>query len=325
MWQRRRTVVGRTPAVGGIDVGIDVGGTHTRILVARGPSANDTSANAASTNGEVTALTTSWRRGTLFSDPHNATRLLGLIPGGVVGQEGVCIAVGAHGCDNRAQCDLFTAWLREHHPGPVLVVNDAELFGPAMGITGAISVVCGTGSIVVGRDPGGELVKVGGHGWLLGDPGAAPSLVRESVVAFVDAHDRGEPPGILAQLLMRHYGSPDPVQWGYDFTDDAAMTAWGALAPLVFDAADRGDALAAGVVEADGRQLAADVHALRAKGVTGADVVVGGSVIVAQSRLFGAFTGALAAAHAVIRPHLLRDAPVKGALALAGTLRSYPG
>jgi N-acetylglucosamine kinase-like BadF-type ATPase len=304
-------------------VGIDVGGTHTRILVARDSSVDGGPAHAAA-GGEVTTLTTAWRNGTLFADEANATRLLDLIPGGVVGQENVAIAVGAHGCDNRGQCDLLASWLHRRHPGPILVVNDAELFGPASGLTGAISVVCGTGSIVVGRDPAGELVKVGGHGWLLGDPGAAPSLVRESVIAILNAHDLGAAPGILARRLMHHYGSPDPIQLGYDFTDDAAMTAWGALAPFVFDAADDGDAIAIGVIEAHGRQLAADVQALRAKGVTGTDVVVGGSVIIAQPRLFGAFTGALAAAGPNLRAHLLHEAPVKGALALAGALRTYP-
>jgi len=298
-----------------VEVGIDVGGTHTRIRVGSGSPSDQC---------EVTVLSSSWLRGTLFADPMNATRLLALIPGDALGRADVPIALGVNGCDNRAQCALLTQWVGATHPGPVLVVNDSELFGPAAGLARAISVVCGTGSIVVGRDDQGELVKVGGHGWLLGDPGAAPSLVRESVIAILAAHDAGQAPGQLARALMKHYGSPDPVQLGYDFTADVGITNWGALAPMVFDAADDGDALAAGVIESDGHQLAADVVALRAKGVEAEDVVAAGGVITSQPRLEQAFTAALSLAAPGLRVHLLRESPVVGALALARALSQEP-
>ncbi|MCL2489680.1 MAG: hypothetical protein FWF36_02985 [Propionibacteriaceae bacterium] len=296
-----------------MEVGIDVGGTHTRIRV-----------DSDGQSDEVAVLSSCWLKGTLFADPMNATRLLALIPGDALGRADVPIALGVNGCDNRAQCALLTKWVKATHPGPVQVVNDSELFGPAAGLTRSISVVCGTGSIVVGRDGQGELVKVGGHGWILGDPGSAPSLVRESVAAILAAHDAGDPPGPLAYALMKHYGSPDPVQLGYDFTADLCITDWGALAPLVFEAADAGDALAAGVIEADGRQLAADVVALRAKGVDALDVVAAGGVITSQPRLEQAFSVALSLVAPTLRVHLLRESPVVGALALARALSHEP-
>jgi len=290
-----------------VEIGIDVGGTHTRVVVAgSGP-------------GETTVHvpTATWLRGTLFSDEANAARLLALVPTGAVGRADVPLVAGVNGCDTTRQCELFTSWLRRHHPGPLLVLSDAELLGPALGLNGAIDVVCGTGSIVVGRDRDGRLVKVGGHGWLLGDPGAAPSLVRESVVAILHAHDQGRPPGVLARTLMDHYGAPDPVQLGYDFTQDASPTAWGALAPLVFDAADAGDEVALAVIARDAAQVAADVLALHGLGVPLADVVLGGGVVTAQPRLERAITDALAARAPDARVHLVRTAPVRGALALA--------
>lgn len=300
-----------------MEVGIDVGGTHTRIRVAQDSPAN-------SENAEVAVPTASWLHGTLFGDPANAERLLELVPGSAVGRPDVPIALGVNGCDNRAQCALLTKWLHVSHQGPILVVNDSELFAPAAGLDNAITVVCGTGSIVVGRDSAGELVKIGGHGWLLGDPGAAPSLVRESVVAILAAHDAGAEPGLLARALMAHYGSPDPVQLGYDFTADAGITNWGALAPLVFEAADAGDALAVGIIDGDGRQLAADVVALLAKGVDAADVVAAGGVITSQLRLERAFTTALREVAPDLRVHLLREPPVTGAVALARALTDQP-
>jgi len=297
-----------------MEVGIDVGGTHTRILVSDGGEPL----------GEATAMTASWRHGVLFSDEQNAARLLALVPGDVVGRADVPIVVGAHGVDNRSGCDLLTTWLRRLHPGPVLVVNDSELFGPAVGVSHAIAVVCGTGSIVVGRDSEGELVKVGGFGWILGDPAAAPSLVREAVIAIMEADDEGEAPGVLAQSLMAHYGSPDPVELGYDFTDDAGITNWGSLAPLVFQAADAGDHVAVRVIERDGARLAADVQTLRAKGVDSNVVVASGGVITAQPRLEAVFTDALRRLDPDIEIHVLRDPPAKGALALARAMLPAP-
>ena len=302
-----------------VDVGIDVGGTNTRVLVA----GDDTAP------GQVAAPTASWRHGTLLSDPDNATRLLALIPAGLVGRADVCLAVGAHGCDNRLQCDTLAAWLSRRHPGPVLVVNDSELLAPAAGLARAIAVVCGTGSIVVGRNPKGDLVKVGGHGWLLGDPGSAPGLIRQAVTDILLAHDRGAAPGPLAAALMAHYGSADPVQLGYDFTDDATVTHWGALAPLVFEAADAGDPLAARVIDTDAARLAADVVALQGLGVDGPDVVLSGGVATAQPRLADAFMRHVALVAPGLRVHLLDQEPVKGALALARSLgagrRPAPG
>jgi len=293
-----------------MEVGIDVGGTHTRIAVVDGDV----------TVCQAEPLSAEWRRGTLFSDEQNAARLLAQVPGDVIGRPDVPLVVGAHGVDTRLQSDLLTTWLRRIHPGPVMVVNDSELFGPALGIKNAISVVCGTGSIVVGRDTSGEFVKVGGYGWILGDPGAAPSLVRESMVAIVQADDMGEQPGALAKSLMAHYGASDPVELGYDFTADAGITNWGWLAPLVFDAADVGDRIAISVIETDGRQLASDVQALRAKGVVSHDVIMAGGVMVAQPRLRNAFTQAMRQLDPDIGIHELRESPVQGAVAMAKAL-----
>ena len=294
-----------------MEVGIDVGGTHTRVAVAEGGTVLHESAS----------LTAEWLEGILVADERNAERLLALVPDGAVGREDVPLVVGANGCDTQALCDRLATWLRQRHPGPVLTLNDSELFGPTLGLARAISLVCGTGSIVVGRDADGALVKVGGHGWLLGDPGAAPSLVREAVVAILHAGDAGAAPGILARSLMAHYGCGDAVQLGYAVTADAEATRWGALSPLVFEAADAGDPLARGVIETAAVALAADVVHLRDKGVHCDDVVLGGGVIVAQPRLEAAIRAALAEVLPDARVHVLRDAPVHGALVLAAGLR----
>jgi N-acetylglucosamine kinase-like BadF-type ATPase len=294
-------------------VGVDVGGTNTRICVSR----------TGAERRPVSLATNSWRHGLLLSDPENAERLLAAIPH-LPRTEPVSLVVGAHGCDDQGQCDLFAMWLRERQAGEVLVLNDAELLGPALGRHPAINVVCGTGSIVVGRSGTGQLLKVGGHGWMLGDPGSAPGLVREAVVAIMRAHDRGEPTGVMANRLMEHYSCPNPVDLGYDFTEDAGETRWGALAPLVFAAADAGDHLAVEVIDDGAQSLAQDIKTIIDLGAVGEDVVLGGGVISHQARLRRALTSHLFDAVPHVHVHLLKGPPVLGALALATALATGP-
>ncbi|MCL1897564.1 MAG: hypothetical protein FWG16_01910 [Micrococcales bacterium] len=291
-------------------IGIDIGGTHTRIAVACPPAATQ----------RVDLLTTDWRRGQLFSDQANAQRLVSSIPLTAHQRGGAPLAAGVHGCDSDQQCQLLASWLGACHDGPVLVVNDSELFGPAMGLPQSINVVLGTGSIVLGRDQAGRMVKMGGYGWILGDPGSAPGLVRESVKAIAQAYDAGQSPGVLAQELMAHFGSPDPIELVYDFTADAEITRWGALCPLVFEAAEAGDLVALGVIEAAASQLAKHIHQVRQKGAMGSDVVLGGGVVRSQPRLGRQIGIELAKSPGDLSITTLKHEPVNGALALAASL-----
>ena len=75
--------------------------------------------------------------------------------------------------------------------------------------------------------------------------------------------------------------------------------------------------LAAQVIGAGARALAALVDQLLARGAVGTDVVAAGGVIVNQERLFGAFAQSLRARHPELKAHKLAVAPVEGALALA--------
>ncbi|MCL2803247.1 MAG: hypothetical protein FWD29_04770 [Micrococcales bacterium] len=298
-------------------IGIDVGGTHTRIAVAY-PSQD----SPAGPSRAVAIATTDWRRGQLFSDQANADRLISHIPDYKDQGQDAPLVAGVHGCDSDEQCGLLATWLAAAHSGPVMVVNDSELFGPAMGLPQAINVVAGTGSIVLGRDAGGHLVKVGGHGWLLGDPGSAPGLVREAVKAVAQAADAGQSPGALGLALMSHFGSADPISLVYDFTAAAEITTWGGLCPLVFEAAESGDQLALGVITQAAEDLARDICQLKTKGAVGQDVVLGGGVVRSQPRLGQQIADRLGALAPSLRVTTLRREPIDGALALAGRLTS---
>jgi glucosamine kinase len=292
-------------------VGIDIGGTKTHVAV---------SINSRQDGTEFVVPTSRWQQGDLFADRDNAQRLVGLFKEHIDAPSRVAVAIGAHGCDSTNQCESFRQLVKEHHDGPVTVVNDAQLLAPAAGAGTAIAVIIGTGSIVVGEAEHGEPITAGGHGWLLGDPGSAPALARESVRALLKAKDAGKPRDLLARKLMAEYGVSDEVQLTYAFTRNLNITAWGTLAPIIFDAADSGSDVARQVIDSSALELAVSTSQVKNRGALGRDVIVAGGVAINQPRLFNAFCHHMAALAPDLRVTLLAVPPVRGALVLAEKL-----
>jgi len=289
--------------------GIDIGGTKTRIMLARGGNAV----------ADRTLSTDSWRIREVETDGKALAALVkalgsdeGLDPGDLG-----ALVVGAHGCDTDAQCRDFQASLARRLAGTVQVVNDAELMGPAAGYFGGVSVVAGTGSIAVARSPDGRMLAAGGWGWILGDEGSAPALVRDAAKAIRGAIDAGDGADPLTDALMAELGTDDPTMLGRLLNDTRSAVIWGRYANAVFAAADAGSRLAQGVINEGGAALAALVGVIIKRGADAASVVAGGGVIVEQPRLMAAFAAAMKKVSPDSAVVLLREPPVMGALALA--------
>ncbi|TCO50407.1 N-acetylglucosamine kinase-like BadF-type ATPase [Kribbella antiqua] len=285
-------------------IGIDVGGTKTHLALGLGGTVVK----------EWTVSTPSWRTHSL---DHNAVALHRLIRDWL-GDEALKLplVVGAHGCDSTEQCDAFSAALRGYFTGDVLVVNDAELLVPAASRRDGIGLIAGTGSIAVAR-VNGQLVTAGGWGWVLGDEGGSAGLVREATRAVLGQLDRGEPIDPLSRRLLASFGVADGAQLAMAVTDSTSPAWLGERSIEIFQAADEGSALAGLVIREAGRQLAELVDRLIGRGVAAGQVVVGGSVLLGQRRLYETFLKALSGRHPDVAVHVLDRAPVFGALALA--------
>jgi glucosamine kinase len=289
--------------------GVDIGGTKTRVMLARG--------------GQVladrTVPTDSWRIRQVEPD---GKALAGLVSElcaeqGLAADDLGAVAVGAHGCDTDAQCRQFQASLARYLRGIVRVVNDSELMGPAAGYFGGISVVAGTGSIAVARTPEGRMLVAGGWGWILGDEGSAPALVRDAARAIRRAIDSGDAADPLTDALMAELGTDDPTMLGRLLNDTRSAVIWGRYASAVFAAADAGSRLSQAVIAEGGVALAELVAVLIKRGADATSVVAGGGVIVEQPRLMEAFKAAMRGVSPESKVVLLREPPVMGALALA--------
>ncbi len=289
-------------------VGVDVGGTKTRLM---------RSAIDGELLDDLVVASSSWRGplGDLAADAAGLSQLVT----GHFGSAGApaAVVVGTHGCENTAQCRELESALRGRLAVPVRVVNDSELIAPAMGAEHAIGMVVGTGSIATARDEQDELVTSGGWGWILGDEGSAPALVREATRAVLTHLDAGHPVEALGRRLMAAFAASDGDALALTLTQATSPDDWGRHAPDVFAAAEEGSTLAARVISDAGAALAGLVDRLLRRGVRADVVVAGGSVIENQPLLQEALRHELARVHPDMTLTILDTPPVMGALSIA--------
>jgi len=287
-------------------VGVDIGGTKTHLRVC--PRSTDLV--------DRVVPTADWRD---RDNPKGAGRLLELVRDVALGSP-AAIGVGAHGCDSADECLAFERALRALGPNRVRVVNDAELLAPAAGLHDGIGVVAGTGSIAVGRRDDGSMLVAGGWGWILGDEGSAPGLVREAARAVRDAIDAGRGADGLSKHLCEAVGAASVTELGRALATGQSASAWGRHARVVFAAAAEGSELAIRVVREAARALVLLVERVGARGALSRDVVAGGGVIVGQPLLADLLREELGRRLPDHRLTILTGPPVDGAVALARRL-----
>lgn len=289
-------------------LGGDLGGTSTRVLVARadgrrlgtgraGPG-NPTSSPELAASSLAAALATALQD----VDPAAVQRVVLGVAGGS--------ALTAGPRREEFAAVLSGAGLRVA-PEYVGDVHVAYAAGTAAADGGVL--VAGTGASV-GQVRGGRLVRTAsGHGWLLGDDGSGYWLGREAVRAALVALDAGQVPAGLPRttlaLLAERAGLAGPESLGEvpRAVDEPARTAWkrlvvhtvtsrspvrlADLARLVTEAAEGGDGIAQDVVRRAGSALAASVAPLL---VPDGPLVLAGGLVGPGAVVTAAVQGALA-------------------------------
>jgi glucosamine kinase len=141
-------------------------------------------------------------------------------------------------------------------PFPIAVVGDVLAAAAAALADGpGVLVWSGTGSFAIARATNGELHRVGGRGYLLGDQGSGYDLVRRAAAAVLLAIDELGPATALTETLTKAFAAPQPQRLG------AALQRLdtGAVAqqlPVVLEVAAAGDPVANEVLEAGMEALA---------------------------------------------------------------------
>jgi N-acetylmuramic acid 6-phosphate etherase len=159
------------------------------------------------------------------------------------------VGVFLAGCVNAADRSRLQAFVSRAWPtASTRVGSDRESgFAAAFGAGDGVAVIAGTGSAISGRRAG-HYEKAGGWGQLLGDIGSGYHLAVEALRHVLWTYDltrRITRPGerILAALALNQL--EELVNWAAE----ADKMAVAKLAPVVFDAARRGDAEMAAILD----------------------------------------------------------------------------
>jgi len=138
------------------------------------------------------------------------------------------------------------------------ITHDAHiaLAGATAGAAG-ILVIAGTGSIAYGRNAAGTIARAGGWGYVFGDEGGAFDLVRQALRAILREEEGWGQPTILRQALLDASGCSSANQLLHQcYTAAYPRERVAGWAPLVDQAAQTGDQVAAGILDRSGQALA---------------------------------------------------------------------
>lgn len=237
-------------------IGMDGGGTSCRLMVADPAMREILRVEGGSSNpysvGQDRALEN------VMELLRSAREIAGEKLGGEVRIGGICL--GGAGMNGTAR-ELFSHRLKEYVGDgvPVVVETDvrALLEGALPPGTAGICLVCGTGSIASARLDDGRIIRRGGFGWRLGDEGSAWWIVSQAVSRTLKSMEGRDIPTALGAALSAHFGCTVMEEFISLFNGTIAKDEVAAAAPLVTQAARRGDALARDILGNAGRELAA--------------------------------------------------------------------
>jgi glucosamine kinase len=241
-----------------IVIGIDGGGTNTRVLLMDedgnelnrydgGSALSDAPASPVDLDAIETAVVQAFAAARF--DLPGAALCAGLAG---VGRELQRRAVGAA---------LSARGIAEH----VEVITDAEAaFFDAIEDGPGILLIAGTGSIALGRAEDGRVARVGGWGTLIGDEGSAYDIGAQALRVVARAADgRVAETQLLPRLLADlELSSPDDlIAWAAE----AKKAEIAALAIKVVELAEAGDSQTEAIVDGAVDSLATHVAALLAR------------------------------------------------------------
>jgi glucosamine kinase len=240
----------------GIVVGVDGGGTKTRVLVAD-------------------------EQGQLFSDvegpgsavrPGQAERSAEVITETVrkalqaagmdhVVPRVICVGVAGVGREPERQA-LWQALVEREiaeeiviHPDAIVALDDA--FGDGAGVL----LIAGTGSVAFGRGPTGTIARCGGWGPNIGDEGSGAWIGRRALSVVTASTDGREPETALVGAVLTA-AQVNEVNELIAWAAQATPAHFAALAPAVMSEADAGDVRANAILSMAVEELVLHVRAL---------------------------------------------------------------
>jgi len=144
------------------------------------------------------------------------------------------------------------------------IVNGDMVIAHAGALSGGPGVLAlaGTGSVILGVGPKGQRVKVGGWGPVYGDEGSGYRIAQSALRAAARARDGRGPETALLEELTEGLGVSDFKETIVRvYSEKMEPRAIAALSKIVYQVAQKGDEVAAGIFRQAGEDLAEGVSA----------------------------------------------------------------
>lgn len=285
-------------------VGIDGGGTRSRIVVMDGDGNVLVRREGACTNQYSIGFEAAVRNiKALVDESVDSSSVAGL-----------CLASAGLGRDSEA----FRFSQALGFPFPAYYCSDVEalLVGGSRSEEG-LCLICGTGSIAIGRDRDGHRCRSGGFGWRLGDEGSAWWQGRQAIGRSLRSEEGRDLPTEILTPICDHLGtrrSEELITLCNSDTVDKATIA--ALSTLVTGFAQNGDPLAISIVEDSIHELTVLIDSIvkRLPSLSGRDVICAGGVLEHDEYFVSLLRRAWAGKYQMIEP---KGTALDGALLLA--------
>ena len=243
-------------------LGVDGGGTNTRVAIVNetgqlcgwgssGPSNYDDVGVDGARANIAAAIQTAWQRSQLTPQPLRAS---------FFGMAGVVSPT------DRQVIRQIALDLGNMAPDTIGIDHDCRiaLAGGLLGRPGIV-LITGTGSSCYGRNSRGDDWRSGGWGQLISDEGSGYWFGLQAMRAMVRAYDRRDPPTLLLDAVMARFRLNDVNDVMHHlYVDGLSRSEIADLAPLVFDAAQRGDTTAQQLIKSGIAELVDCIAAVAA-------------------------------------------------------------
>lgn len=214
-------------------------------------------------------------------------------------------------------------------PGKQVVCNDADiaLVGAHGGNPGAL-MLCGTGSIAIGRTAAHRVIRSGGWGALVSDEGSGYRLGCEAISATLRAYDHSGPPTLLEEAVRDAFklpSLPDILDVLYLSGDGLPVRKVASLAPLVTENYAR-DAVCHDIVTRQVNALCDLLRPIReALALPAMDLALGGGLLLNAVAYRNAFLETLEQRMPDVRIVQPQDDAPHGALIMAAQILEKEG
>lgn len=294
----------------GYYLGIDGGGSKTKAVLC------DDSLNVISS---YTGKSINFNSVGFDTAGENLAGIVSAVLGGTgITPDAVCIGCAA--LSSRADAKLTEKLCGDTFGGsPVILDSDLFIALEAQNVSGPCAVaICGTGSMAAGRLPSSEIIHTGGFGYLLGDEGSGYSQAMDAIRAVLRAYEKSGPETKLTSMVEEYFGSSGQDSlFDIIYSDSLTVSEIAGFAPKVSLCAEKGDAVADGIIRKNADEFAATVCALLRRMPKGTPLGLWGGILLNCGEFRNRFISAVNEAFPDTEISVLENPPETGAVIAA--------